>query len=114
MEFKTIFVLLIALASLVSADITGTVAFDQPTNMIQQTNVRYRFSIQGQNNFMPIGIVLIVFPPDFSFPSTFTNSSLICINIGDSNKQLQCTFNVAARLLVMKINSTTFTAQKTL
>jgi len=54
-----------------------------------------------------------VFPVEFEFSSA-SSSSLICVNLDDSNKVLDCTLNAAARLLVMKINSTTFVPQRSL
>ena len=58
--------------------------------------------------------MLIVFPVDFSFPSTMGANSLACINLDDGNKWLNCTFNPVARLLVMKINSTTYAQSNSL
>ena len=52
----------------------------------------------------------MVFPQDFTF---MTGTALGCINLDDGNKVLDCTFNAIARLLVVRVNSTSFIAKRT-
>lgn len=73
--------------------------------------MRYRFSIQGENNFQQQGKLLIVFPKQYTFTSA---NQIVCTNIDDGNKRLDCAFNsFSARLMVLKINSTSFVQQRT-
>ena len=52
----------------------------------------------------------MVFPQDYQFAS---GTVLTCTNLEDGGKTLDCTFNAVARLLVLKVNSTTFVAKRT-
>jgi hypothetical protein len=52
----------------------------------------------------------VVFPQDYQFAA---GTMLSCANLDDGGKQLDCAFNAVARLLVVKVNSTTFVARRT-
>ena len=52
----------------------------------------------------------MVFTQDYLFAS---GTVLSCTNLDDGGKTLDCTFNTVARLLVLKVNSTTFIAKRT-